>query len=38
VDFLVEGDDGRWRLPDGSKGSLPLFFSLKATKPLSEGV
>ncbi len=34
VDFLVEGEDGRWRLPDGSKGSLPLFFSLKATKPL----
>ena len=33
VDFLVEGEDGRWRLPDGSKGSLPLFFSLKATKP-----
>ena len=33
VDFLVEGDDGRWRLPAGSKGSLPLFFSLKATKP-----
>jgi SAM-dependent methyltransferase len=38
VDFLVEGEDGRWRLPPGSKGSLPLFFSLKATKPLSEGV
>jgi SAM-dependent methyltransferase len=33
VDFLVESADGRWRLPDGSKGSLPLFFSLKATKP-----
>jgi SAM-dependent methyltransferase len=33
VEFLVEGDDGRWRLPAGSKGSLPLFFSLKATKP-----
>ncbi len=33
VDFLVEGEDGRWRLPDGSKGSLPLFFSLTATKP-----
>jgi SAM-dependent methyltransferase len=33
VEFLVEGDDGRWRLPEGSKGSLPLFFSLKATKP-----
>jgi SAM-dependent methyltransferase len=33
VDFLVEGEDGRWRLPAGSKGELPLFFSLKATKP-----
>ena len=33
VDFLVEGDDGRWRLPAGSGGELPLFFSLKATKP-----
>ncbi len=33
VDFLVQGDDGRWRLPPGTKGELPLFFSLKATKP-----
>jgi SAM-dependent methyltransferase len=33
VDFLVQGKDGRWRLPDGLKGGLPLFFSLKATKP-----
>jgi SAM-dependent methyltransferase len=33
VDFLAEGDDGRWRLPTGSGGELPLFFSLKATKP-----
>ena len=33
VEFLVEGEDGRWRLPAGSKGSLPLFFSLKVTKP-----
>lgn len=33
VAFLVEGEDGRWRLPAGSKGNLPLFFSLKATKP-----
>ena len=33
VPFLVEGEDGRWRLPDGTKGTLPLFFSLKATKP-----
>ena len=35
VDFLVQGEDGRWRLPDGSKGRLPLFFSLRATKPVS---
>jgi SAM-dependent methyltransferase len=33
VDFLVQGDDDRWRLPKGSLGSLPLFFSLRATKP-----
>jgi SAM-dependent methyltransferase len=33
VPFLVESADGRYRLPDGSKGSLPLFFSLKAAKP-----
>jgi hypothetical protein len=33
VDFLVQGDDGRWRLPPGTKGELPLFFSVKATKP-----
>jgi SAM-dependent methyltransferase len=34
VAFLVEGDDGRWRLPPGTAGELPLFFSLKASKPL----
>jgi SAM-dependent methyltransferase len=33
LDFLVEGDDGRWRLPPGTAGELPLFFSLRATKP-----
>ncbi|MGH2513241.1 MAG: methyltransferase type 11, partial [Candidatus Limnocylindrales bacterium] len=33
VDYLVEGVDGRWRLPAGTPGELPLFFSLKATKP-----
>ena len=33
VDFLVEGEDGRWRLPSGTPGELPLFFSLRATKP-----
>ena len=33
--WLVRSDDGRWRLPPGSKGQLPLFFSLKASKPAS---
>ena len=33
LDFLVEGADGRWRLPPGTAGQLPLFFSLKASKP-----
>lgn len=33
VDFLVEGDDGRWRLPPGEPGQLPLFFSLRARRP-----
>ena len=33
VDFLVKGEDGRYRLPPGTKGELPLFFSLKASKP-----
>jgi hypothetical protein len=33
VDWLVKSDDGRYRLPPGTKGQLPLFFSLKATKP-----
>jgi SAM-dependent methyltransferase len=33
VDFLVEGADGRWRLPEDSKGQLPLFYSIRATKP-----
>ncbi|MEW5991326.1 MAG: class I SAM-dependent methyltransferase [Chloroflexota bacterium] len=31
--FLVEGADGRYRLPPGTPGGLPLFFSLKASKP-----
>jgi SAM-dependent methyltransferase len=35
VDFLVEGEGRRWRLPEDAKGGLPLFFSLKATKPLA---
>ncbi len=34
VEFLVKGEDGRFRLPPGSKGELPLFFSLKASKPV----
>ena len=33
LDFLVEGPDGRFRLPEGTPGELPLFFSLRATKP-----
>jgi SAM-dependent methyltransferase len=33
IDFLVKGADGRWRLPPDTAGQLPLFFSLKATKP-----
>jgi SAM-dependent methyltransferase len=33
VGFLVQGADGRWRLPPGTAGQLPLFFSLRATKP-----
>ena len=37
LDFLVEGDDGRWRLPDGTKGQLPLFFSIRASKPADGG-
>ena len=32
VPFLQERDDGTWRLPEGHP-DLPLFFSLKATKP-----
>jgi SAM-dependent methyltransferase len=33
ADFLVEGDDDRWRLPEGITGELPLTFSLRARKP-----
>jgi SAM-dependent methyltransferase len=32
LDFLVEGSDGRWRLPPETKGELPLMFSLLASK------
>ena len=31
--FLASSDDGRWRLPSRTAGGLPLFFSLKASKP-----
>ena len=34
LEFLVEGPDGRYRLPDDTPGELPLFFSLRATKPV----
>jgi len=33
LDFLVQSPDARWRWPPGTRGQLPLFFSLKATKP-----
>ncbi len=33
VPFLDQREDGTWRLPEGHP-ELPLFFSLKATKPL----
>jgi SAM-dependent methyltransferase len=38
VSFLVEGEDGRWRLPPNARGGLPLFFSLKASRPRRGGV
>ena len=31
--FLVQEAEGRYVFPDGHKGSIPLMFSLKATKP-----
>jgi SAM-dependent methyltransferase len=33
VDFLVEDEEGRWRLPADAGGELPLMFSLVATRP-----
>ena len=33
AEFLVEDDEGRWRLPPDAGGELPLMFSLVATKP-----
>jgi hypothetical protein len=35
LDFLAEAPDGSHRLPDDTKGELPLMFSLRATKPRS---
>jgi SAM-dependent methyltransferase len=35
--YLVQGERGWFRLPDGSQGQLPLFFSLKASKPGAAG-
>ena len=32
--YLVEADDHMWRLPGDDDGRLPLFFSLKAAKPV----
>jgi SAM-dependent methyltransferase len=34
VEFLVEAPDGTYRLPAGTPGELPLFFSILATKPI----
>ena len=31
--FLVEGPDGRYRLPADSPGELPLSFSIRASRP-----
>jgi SAM-dependent methyltransferase len=36
LDFLEEREDGRFYLPRDVEGELPLFFSLKATKPPPE--
>jgi hypothetical protein len=33
LDFLVEGPDGRYHLPPGTPGQLPLSFSIRASKP-----
>jgi SAM-dependent methyltransferase len=33
ADFLVEAEPGRYVLPPGSGGELPLMFSLRARKP-----
>jgi SAM-dependent methyltransferase len=33
VPWLEEGEDGRWRLPGGVEGELPLMYSIRARKP-----
>jgi SAM-dependent methyltransferase len=33
IDFLTEAPDGTYRLPQGTPGELPLFFSILASKP-----
>jgi hypothetical protein len=33
VPWLVKSEDGRYRLPADAAGGLPLYFSLKATRP-----
>ena len=33
VDFTERGEDGRFHLPGELDGRLPLYFSLKASKP-----
>ncbi len=32
IDFLTEGADGKWRLPQTVEGEMPLFFSVLASK------
>ena len=34
--FLDRAADGTWRLPAGQEGELPLFFSLRAVRPVRE--
>lgn len=31
--ILVQSEDGKWRLPPGIQGELPLMYSLRARKP-----